>query len=162
MQDESTSSRFISLTQGLVAIVDDEEFGALSAHKWCAFKVRRGGVYAVRYVDGGRHRVFMHRVVLNASYGMFVDHINGHGLDNRRENLRLATNAQNQRNRGAQKNNKSGLKGVYWHGGHKRWRATIYVNNIQKPLGSFNSAAEAHAAYCAAAKDLHGEFARTA
>ncbi len=152
--------REISLTRGLVAIVDDEDFAALAEHKWCAhnsgFKF-----YAARRVVNGPY-VLMHRFILDAPAGIHVDHISGNGLDNRRGNLRLATNAQNVRNSALSKSNTSGYKGVHWHRGGRRWLAQITADGRNKYLGLFDSPVEAHAAYCAAAKELHGEFARFA
>lgn len=103
-----------------------------------------------------------HRVVWALHHGEFplaaLDHINGDKLDNRIENLRPCSVAQNQFNRGRTKNNKSGFKGVSRHG--KRWVATISANGHFRRLGSFDTREAAHAAYTAAALRLHGEFAR--
>jgi len=87
-----------------------------------------------------------------------VDHINGNGLDNRRENLRVANKMQNQYNSARQHNNRLGLKGVHKNG--RRYRAQIRADGVKHNLGYFDTAEEAHAAYCEAAKRLHGEFAR--
>jgi hypothetical protein len=153
----------IRLTRGLVAIVDDEDYESLSAYRWYA--KRTGGRapkdYACRSMGGPRGpRVLMHRTIINAPAGMDVDHINGDALDNRRCNLRVATRSQNLQNRPKQKNNSSGYKGVskYRTG---RWMASIRVNGTCKYLGYHSTPEAAHAAYCAAAKELHGEFARS-
>ncbi len=90
----------------------------------------------------------------------FVDHINGNPEDNRWSNLRLATNAENLRNRGKQKNNTSGFKGVTWCKTKRRWIAQIKLMQKTKNLGSFKDAAEAHEAYAAAATLIHREYAR--
>ena len=153
MQDQSTPPRHIPLTQGLVTLVDAEDYEALAAYTWYA-----SHMYAVRRIDGKQVR--MHRILLNAPGGMDVDHINGDKLDNRRENLRLATRAQNTQNQGRRSTNKSGYKGVCRATNRKSWMATITVNRRQKLLGCFSTPEEAHAAYCTAAKELHGEFAR--
>jgi len=155
----------IPLTRGVVAIVDDEDYATLSFHKWCATPIGRGNsFYAVRGVwsNGTTVRAYMHRVILCPPSGMHVDHISGDGLDNRRANLRLATYAQNNQNCRVYQNNKSGYKGVRWNRRDKRWLAEIRANGLRKYIGLFDSPAEAHAAYCAAAKELHGEFARFA
>lgn len=146
--------REIPLTKGLVALVDDADYGALSAYKWYALR----GLYAVR--SEGQQKVMMHRALLRPSKDMHVDHINGNGLDNRRENIRLATPAQNSRNRGVQKNNRSGYKGVFWDKIRERWMAKIWTDGRQKNVGRFSSPEKAHAAYCAAATELHQDFAR--
>ena len=90
--------------------------------------------------------------------GMVVDHINGNSADNRLGNLRLATNAQNIRNSKLNKNSSTGLKGVTPRG--KRWRAQIMVAGKKYVLGSFATPEDAHAAYCKAAQEQFGEFAR--
>lgn len=89
-----------------------------------------------------------------------VDHRNRDTLDNRIANLRDATFAQNQYNRTAQANNTSGFKGVSLIKKTGRYRADIKANGVPRYLGSFATAEEASAAYDAAARDLHGEFAR--
>lgn len=90
-----------------------------------------------------------------------VDHRNGNKLDNSAINLRLATNGENQKNSGLQKNNTSGFKGVWqdkrWNTG---WRAMIRNDGKRIYLGTFPTAELAHRAYCKAAAELHGDFAR--
>lgn len=91
-----------------------------------------------------------------------IDHIDTNKVNNRRWNLRRCSNSQNNMNGGLRANNTSGFKGVCWSKGINRWQAEIMVNNKAKHLGYFHDPKDAHAAYCEAAKELHGEFARTA
>lgn len=149
----------IPLTRGKTALVDAEDYEALSSHKW--FCSARG--YAVRTVSvNGRNKTLrMHSVLVATPEGMEVDHINGDRLDNRRCNLRLATHAQNVRNAGMRKDNTSGFKGVCYYPLTKRWTSQINVRGRRKRLGYFSTPEEAHAAYCVAALQHHGEFART-
>lgn len=139
------------------AAVDDEDFDRINQHRW--FRDKAG--YARRSTHPGSGSEYMHRVVLpNVE---FVDHINGDKIDNRRQNLRSCTRAQNQMNqrpKGGLRKNKLGLKGVCRN--HGRYMANITANKVQHYLGTFDTPEEAHAAYCEAAKRLHGEFARTA
>lgn len=103
-----------------------------------------------------------HRVAWAILYGEVpeqIDHINGDGEDNRLCNLRACTQADNQHNQAVRKTNKSGYKGVCWSDRLGRWRATIFINGKQKHLGLFDCPEEAHKAYCAAADELHGDFA---
>lgn len=87
-----------------------------------------------------------------------IDHANGVASDNRIANLRVATHAENLRNRGMNKNNRSGYKGVHWHCRNKKWRAQIDINGKRCVLGYFESPEAAHNAYAEKAKSLHGEF----
>ena len=89
-----------------------------------------------------------------------IDHINCNRSDNRIENLRESTQAQNTRNARIAKNNTSGYKGVSRHPNTTKWRARITYLRVEYHLGLFDTAEEAYAAYCAAAKRLHKEFAR--
>ena len=90
--------------------------------------------------------------------GMQIDHINCDPADNRISNLRLATSAQNKCNRRAQKNKTSQYKGVSFVKSSGRWAAYIKWDGNQKNLGTFSTEEEAYAAYCDAAKKLHGDF----
>ena len=91
-----------------------------------------------------------------------IDHINGVRTDNRWVNLRSATRTQNTYNRCAQRNNKSGYKGVFFHKRANRWQAVIGVDGKRIHLGCFRSPELAAAAYARAAKIHHGDFARAA
>lgn len=150
--------KLITLTKGKVAMVDDEDFEMLSQWKWCF-----GDGYAARSIRVGLNQkhVKMHRVIANTPKGMHTDHINGDGLDNRKENLRICTNAENLRNQGKQSNNTSGFKRVGWDKRNRKWAAYIRLNYKKIHLGLFPTPELAHAAYCEAAIKYHGEFART-
>lgn len=102
----------------------------------------------------------MHRLLMTSPTGTMVDHINGNGLDNRKENLRVVTNSQNLMNRGKNKNNTSGYKGVLWDKVRNKWIALIGFNNKNIYLGRFFTKNEAAFAYNAKAEELFGEFAQ--
>jgi len=122
------------------------------------FARRHGNTwYAAR--SEGKNQIHMHREIINAPADLQVDHINGNGLDNRRENLRLCTNAENARNRRLSKNNTTGYKGVDLDA--NRYRAQIRVGQKFVYLGRFDDPIEAAKAYDAAAREHYGEFART-
>jgi hypothetical protein len=89
-----------------------------------------------------------------------IDHINGNPGDNRIENLREATNTQNQYNRGANKNNTSGHKGVCWDKPRGKWRAQIVLDRKSVFLGHYETAEAAGEAYRRAAEKAHGAFAQ--
>lgn len=105
-----------------------------------------------------------HRVIWAIVYGdwsdSFIDHVNGDAGDNRISNLRKCTNTQNAYNRGPQKNNKSGFKGVSFNKRRSKWHASIAYNGKTVHLGDFSSKVAAAAAYADASKKYHGEFAR--
>jgi hypothetical protein len=151
----------IPLTRGYVAIVDDEDFEALSQHKWCALVLPRK-VYAMRGIGGRKNRkyLFMHRVIVGANPSVKVDHENHDGLDNRRCNIRIATHGQNQQNQRKQKRaTSSSFKGVTWCKNEDKWKAQIQHNHKHIHLGYFDKEHEAATCYNAAAVQRFGEFA---
>jgi hypothetical protein len=91
----------------------------------------------------------------------YIDHINGQRDDNRLSNLREADPVQNSCNRSRHRNSYSGLKGAFLYKHTGRWYSSIQLRGQRRFLGQFETAEGAHAAYCAAAKELHGEFAGT-
>ena len=155
--------RRIPLTQGKHAIVDPEDYHALTSYKWMA---QRGGrtFYANAWSRNPKTRkkklIAMHRLIINAPEGMLVDHINHNGLDNRKANLRLATHAQNSANARKSKGNQhSKYKGVYPRPDCKKWCARIRHNKKSIHLGYFDTETQAAKAYDRAAKQHHGAFA---
>lgn len=153
----------IELTQGKWALVDNCDLGMLAQYSWYCMNNKGRGFYAVSTTGHGvnRRRVFMHRLLVSAPPGMFVDHVNGDGLDNRRDNLRLATHKQNCRNQKVLTGKLSRFKGVTWLKGEGVWYAQIMCNKKNHNLGRFADEVEAARAYDAAAQQLFGEFART-
>jgi hypothetical protein len=102
----------------------------------------------------------MHRQILNPKESDHVDHINGNGLDNRRDNIRACSCSQNLMNRQNHRPTTSGYKGVSLHKRNKTWRATINLNGKQIYAGCYATPVEAALAYNAKAIELFGEFAR--
>lgn len=106
--------------------------------------------------------IYMHGLTIG---GAEIDHKDGNPSNNAIGNLRLATSRQQKQNKRVQSNNRSGLKGAYYHAAHKgtkKWRTQIKVGNVLHFLGYFETAQEAHEAYGEAAKEHFGEFARSA
>jgi hypothetical protein len=155
--------REIPLTQGKVALVDDEDYEQIAIFKWCAYRPKRSKTfYACRGIvrDGKRTTEQMHRKIVDAKVGEKVDHKDQDGLNNTKNNIRRATNAQNLMNRGKQANNRSGYKGVFpSHPDEKAWIARIKVNRRAIHLGTFLTREEAAHAYDLGAIKHHGKFA---
>lgn len=151
----------IPLTKGYVTMVDaiDADMSQLS---WYA-KTNKTNAYAFRNANG--HDLGMHKVILERKIGRLLnsdevpDHINCDGLDNRRSNLRVATQTQNNIN-AHKKIGISGYKGVQWHSSRKTWRACLMANGKRIDFGYFKTPEEAYEAYKEGAKKYHGEFAK--
>ncbi|MGA2914588.1 MAG: AP2/ERF family transcription factor [Sedimentisphaerales bacterium] len=148
--------RLIKLTKNRYAKVDPQDYPVLSKYDWHLLEAK-GRFYTVKLNEGLIQS--MHRFLMDAPKGRIVDHRNGDGLDNRRANLRLATHSQNCCNKRITKKGTSKYRGVSIEKGSKKWRATIYYNKINIPLGFFENEQDAARAYDNAAKKYHGEFA---
>ena len=106
----------IKLTQKQFAIIDNKDFEKISKYKWWAeYKKSMKTYYAVANLSKRDKSVFMHRLILNAAKEKMVDHKNHDTLDNRRSNLRLCTNTQNQGNSRIRKKGTSKFKGVHFN-----------------------------------------------
>lgn len=164
VQPSDPATKYIALTKGQVAVVDAENYEWLNQWNWrAAWSPLTKTFYAVRTDrSDGKKTVFMHREVLHYSGDLHTDHIFGLTLDNRKSQLRLATNAQNQSNKGLQSNSTSGLKGVSWHKRIGMWQARITISKVTLHLGYFSTPEEAHLAYVNKALEIYGEFARAA
>ena len=145
----------IILTQGKVAIVDDEDFEWLRQWKW-----RFADRYVVRTETVSyKSRVtrWIHRVIMDTPSDMYCDHINHNTLDNRKCNLRNVNRIQSSANRRIHSNNQSGYKGVVQRG--SRYRATVDYNGRHVFCETFSSKEEAAKAYDHYARLYHGEYA---
>ena len=111
--------------------------------------------YVYGNIPGTKKKIRMHRYLLDAPDNMVVDHINHDTLDNARENLRIVTSLVNSQNKkGANKNSKSGIRGVHWDKQRKLWRAVLRVNGKQIQLGRFATKEEADKMVSEARKEL--------
>lgn len=149
----------IPLTKGYWVTVDDEDWPEMMLWSWYAEEVG-DKVYACRRDHDlpGKPKVYMHRQLLGAGVDQKVDHRDLDGLNNRRKNLRLATQAGNTTNRPKNRRNASSpFKGVVRS--RTRWLAQIEHKGKRRHLGMFDDQVSAARAYDSAAKDLFGEFA---
>jgi hypothetical protein len=155
--------RRIPLSQGKYAIVDPDDYERIVKQKWYVSK--RGNThYAIRGQWSPtlkkRLTIAMHREVIDVPDDLYVDHINHHGWDNRKANLRPATAADNARNARYPKiNTTSKYRGVWYNRQTRKWRATIVVNRKRKQIGYFRDEIDAAKAYDKAAKKYYGQFA---
>ena len=138
-------------------LVDEADAHLLHGRSWFVQETSGGLKYAIS------KRMGLHRLVIGATKGQLVDHVNGNGLDNRRENLRLCTHTQNMQNRKPSSAGLSPFKGVSLRSEPrpKPYLATIKAFGERIHLGSFETEYAAARAYDRAAIIFHGKFART-
>lgn len=153
--------KLIEVSNGrFFAMVDDDDYGVVSKHKWYARKTRNGRVWHARTPSPWpeRETIYMHRLILGAQKGQQVDHIDHNGLNNTRSNLRLCDATQNLANArfipGL-----SGFRGVQFLPKSGRWRARIIVRKKHISLGCYADRQSAADAYRVAAQKYFGEFA---
>jgi hypothetical protein len=168
MTEKVPMQRFkkIKLTQGKCALVDADNYERVSELKWHFYKLKKDKTgYAFsngKYANGKRlPKVRMHVFI----FGENSDHVNGNGLDNRKNNLRKADQFQQAWNKGVNKSKKSfGCKGVSIvkdrNGVPAYWIARITIRKNRIYLGTFKNQVAATRAYIKKAKELHGEFAK--
>ena len=149
---ESNYMRCI-MKNGASFIFDAEDEPLIKSHSW---SFARGHI---RTAVNGR-TVYLHRLIMGCPDNAEIDHINMDKTDNRRCNLRVATHAENQRNRNAHKGNASGYKGVCLNKRTGKFFAYINSNHQRHYLGSFTDKKDAACAYDRAALKLHGQFAK--
>lgn len=157
--------KIIKLNKGYETIVDDKYFDILNKRKWFinySNGVPRYAAFTFRK-NKNNYCTLMHRMIMELEgykiKGKQIDHINGNGLDNRLENLRLASHSENQRNSKLRKDNTSGYKGVVWNKRDKVWFALLRIGKKRLNLGSFDNKIDAAKAYNEAAIKYYGEFA---
>jgi hypothetical protein len=155
----------IPLTQGFVALVDDEDYPILSRHNWHVISKNENPIY---YAEGRicKHKLYMHHLILgkpphpSSIFHYMTDHIDGNTLNNQRSNLRWVTISQNSMNRAkGMMNGKvctSKFKGVSKYSRLNVWVAEITKDGKTKYLGKFINEVDAANAYNEAAKEIFG------
>ena len=157
----------IPLTQGQETLVSDCDYKELSRYRWQArWSKCTKSYYALRSKKIPKTRrsltILMHRAILGLSPGdpRIADHVNPLGtLDNRRENLRIASRSENNQNTRLRKDNSTGVRGVYKRPSG-RYSASICKNGAQMYLGMFDTPEQAKAVRNAKALELFGAFAQ--
>lgn len=158
--------KVIIASRGEEIRVDDEDFERVSERRWYVGYADRNGPVPINVMCTSVAGLVLARFIMNAPAGLEVDHRDGNVLNAQKGNLRLCTHAQNMRNKRMQKDNRSGFKGVWFdsysakRGCPSVWAADIKANGKKRTIGRFRTPELAHAAYCAAAIELHGDFAR--
>lgn len=149
----------IALSQGKVAHIDPEDWPLVAPYQWYAAQNQNGNWYATALPIGGNRqsaKIKMHNLILGRKW---VDHIDEDGLNNRRSNLRPATNPQNQQNTGA-RGGASQYKGVSWTASKSRQRLAFNWQGKTYFVGYFRDEVATALASNAAILPLAGEFAR--
>ena len=149
--------KYIELTKNKRVLVDDEDYAYLSSKKW--YYGANG--YAAR--EEKDKTVLMHRVIIDAPQGMDVDHINRDKLDNRRQNLRIATRSQNKANMVTRKRHKQQLPmGISYNPSPRSkqpYMARVGKDGKAYFVGNLYKLEDAVAAYTAKKRELYGEYA---
>ena len=143
--------------RGTNVIIDSEDLDKVINIAW----YDNGTSYFSATIDR-KTKQYLHRYLMKNPIKKSIDHIDGNKLNNKKINLRICEPAENSWNMKITKRNTSGYKGVCWVKKSKKWKAAFMKNGKNIFVGEFRTAEEAHAAYCEAAKRLHGEFARFA
>jgi hypothetical protein len=153
--------RRIYLGEGQWTILDQKDYTRLCGYKWYVYGVR-GKFYAGRYkrVSKTNFKILpLHREIMNAPKKRIVDHENRGSLDNRSDNLRFATHAQNTYNRRKKANTSSRFIGVAFEKRTRRWTAYVMRNGKTRWVGRFDREIDAAKARDKAARKYHGRFA---
>lgn len=145
------------LPSGHTAYIDKEDAHLLEEYKWHLVNGYVQTEIGSRTL-GTRKTMRLHRMILSPSPNELVDHEDRNPLNNRRRNLRLSNKSTNGMNRIAQKNSKSGLKGISWSKQKSKWRITCTVNGKQYHLGYAKTIEKALKKYKAKIRSYHGEF----
>lgn len=143
---------------GKHVLIDNEDYQIASLFSW-HLNINGYASTSIKSMDKNVYTVPMHRLImgLNVKDGIQVDHIDGDRGNNTRNNLRVCMKHENAKNRLKNKNNTTGFKGVHFFEG--KYVAQVYANKKRIYLGRFDSAEQAHKAYCDAAKIHYGDFA---
>lgn len=147
----------IKLTKNKFTIVDDEDYEILNQHKWYCLND-----YAARdkITDKRKRTLYMHRLIMNCSESSYVDHVDGNPLNNRRENLRICSQSQNNMNRNKTEGNfSSRYKGVSFDKERNKWVMRLQKDGKCIIRKRFEKELDAAVFYNEMALKVYGEFA---
>ena len=146
---------YLANNKGII-LVDDENYEWLNQYKWTL-----NAKYANTKIkiNNKRKSKYIHRLIMNEPENMQIDHIDGNGLNNQKNNLRIVTQSQNQMNKISAKNSSSQYKGVCFVKSRNKWLSSICINKRNYNLGNFKNEEDAARAYNEAAQKYFGEYA---
>ena len=150
--------KYIQLKHG-TAIVDEQDFDKINQYRWKSSFVGKAKTPYATSSHFGR-TVYMHRLVMDAPKGTVIDHIDGNGLNNSRDNLRFVTYSQNNMNQPIRCDNTSGHKGINWCEDRQKYQVYINIDRKRKSLGRYKTLEEAIYVRDEAVKAHYGEYAR--
>ena len=157
---EDGKTAYVKLTQGQIAIIDAEDLERIGERRWyAAWNPSRQSYTATSTTctpGKSNTTVYMHRIIMNAKEGEFVDHINGDSLLDKKSNLRICTPAENARNLPKSSRNTSGTKGLTKRNG--KWIASIRMDGKLKHIGSYDFYEDALTARKDYEQKCYGEF----
>lgn len=131
----------------VICLVDDSDYSFLSKYIWFEWKLPKQNTSYIRKKLDGK-QILLHRLITGCPAELFVDHINGDGLDNRRDNLRIVTKSQNNFNHVKYDNKSSKYLGVCYKKDHNKWMARgRSAQGITLHLGYFSKEEDAAIAY---------------
>jgi hypothetical protein len=164
---DGTTNVFLERKSGppFVCVIDTPIYSLIKGFRWSAYRAAASKTYyaktAVRKENGAQTTLYMQQFIFPEAEE--IDHKDGDGLNNRRENLRPATHSQNMSNRKKFKNKafkSSKFLGVHWREEVKKFRAYITLNRKRLNIGHFEDEIEAAKKYDEKAKEIFGDFAR--
>jgi hypothetical protein len=149
----------IQLSQGKVALVDDDDFGVLNQYVWSAYKDCHTFYAVGRFkIRGNRKMVKMHHIIIGHPLpGYVCDHIDGNGLNNQRHNLRFLTYRESCLNR-RNVSRMSKYPGVVWMNKQKKWASQLWIKGKHKYLGLYSTEEDAFIAYMTIVKKENPQF----
>lgn len=146
----------ITLSDGQICLVDEDDLERVSKHSWCTSHNGNGNFYAQTRIN--TKTVYMHRFILSAPKGTMLDHRNGNSLDNRKENLRFCTKSENSLNSKHRVRRYSAYRGVTFDRNRGKWTAQLRVNGVKVLSKRFATELEAAQAYKDAVAQHCSEF----